>query len=208
MMRWTVLLIALPIGLLQLSLSVNADEPRARAIMQKVDEREDGDNRVADMEMVLIDREGHERVRRMRQFTKDRDKDTLSLIYFQYPADVRDTGFLTWDYDESEKDDDQWLYLPALGKTKRIAASDKSGSFMGSDLNYSDMIKRELADYDYRLMKEDSVGDQPVWVIEALPRRQDVIEETGYSKSVVFVRQDIHMVVRGISWVADSEELK
>ena len=58
---------------------------------------------------------------------------------------MKNTGFLTYDYDASGKDDDQWLYLPALGKTKRIASSDQSGAFMGSDFNYSDLIGQYAA---------------------------------------------------------------
>ena len=63
-------------------------------------------------------------------------------MFFLSPADVKDTGFLTYDYDEEGRDDDQWLYLPALKKTKRIASGDKSGSFMGSDFTYADMTDR------------------------------------------------------------------
>ena len=116
-----------------------ADDPEARAIMEKVDARNDGDNQVSDMEMILIHKKGKKRIRRIHTFSKDRGEDTLKLMFFQYPADVRGTAFLTFDYDNPDKDDDQWLYLPALRKTKRIASTDKSGSFMGSDLTYSDM---------------------------------------------------------------------
>ncbi|MEA3415030.1 MAG: outer membrane lipoprotein-sorting protein [Thermodesulfobacteriota bacterium] len=63
--------------------------------------------------------------------------------------DVRRFLLLAFDYDDPDKDDDQWLYLPALKKTKRIASTDKSDSFMGSDLTYSDMTSRNLEDYDY-----------------------------------------------------------
>jgi hypothetical protein len=128
---------------------VAADDPEARAIMEAVDARDDGDRQTADMEMVLIDKHGNQRVRRIKSFRMDRGEDDLRLMFFQHPADVKDTGFLTYDYDQADRDDDQWLYLPALRKTKRIASTDKSGSFMGSDLNYSDMTSRELDDYDY-----------------------------------------------------------
>ena len=137
--------------------SLLADDPKARRIMQKVEDRDDGDNSTSDMEMILIDKNKKKRIRKIKVYTKDKGKDTLRLMFFQYPADVKDTGFLTYDYDNPDKDDDQWLYLPALRKTKRIASSDKSGSFMGSDLNYSDMTKRNLEDYDFTLMKEMEV---------------------------------------------------
>ncbi|MBF0171060.1 MAG: outer membrane lipoprotein-sorting protein, partial [Nitrospinae bacterium] len=125
------------------------------------------------------------------------------LMFFEGPADVRDTGFLTYDYDDSSRDDDQWLYLPALKKTKRIATADKSGSFMGSDFSYADQTKPDLTDYDYELVKEDEVRGAKVWIVMATPRTQAIIDEYGYTKSALFVRQDNHVVVRAKRWLVD-----
>lgn len=180
----------------------------AREIMQAVDDRDDGDNRVADMKMVLIDKNGDTRTRIIRSFDKDKGEDKQRIMFFTSPADVEDTAFLTYDYDAYEKDDDQWLYLPALRKTKRIASSDKSGSFMGSDFNYADMTRKNLDAYDFRILKEDEVRGAKVWLIEALPKTREEIEETGYEKSVVFVRQDNFVVVRAVHWVAEGNKLK
>ena len=185
-----------------------AEDLKARQIMEKVDARDDGDNQVSDMEMILIDKNGKKRVRKIRAFNKDKGEDTLRLMFFLEPADVEDTAFLTYDYDQSDKDDDQWIYLPALRKTKRIATSDKSGSFMGSDFTYSDMTKRDLEDYDYTLLKEAKVRDSDAWLIQALPRTKEVIVRTGYTKSVVYVRKDNFMVIRGVHWVKKGNRLK
>jgi hypothetical protein len=184
------------------------DDPAARAIMEKVDARDDGDNQTSDMEMILIDKRDKKRVRRLGVFSKDKGEDTLRLMFFLEPADVKDTAFLTWDYDDPDKDDDQWLYLPALRKTKRIASSDKSGSFMGSDLNYSDMTDRNLEDYDFTLKKEMDVKGVKTWLIESIPRSKKVIKETGYKKSLIFVRQDNYVVIRAVNWVKDGGYLK
>jgi hypothetical protein len=184
------------------------DDPAARAIMEKVDARDDGDNQTSDMEMILIDKRGKKRVRRLGIFSKDKGEDTLRLMFFLEPADVKDTAFLTWDYDDPDKDDDQWLYLPALRKTKRIASTDKSGSFMGSDLNYSDMTDRNLEDYDFTLKKEMDVKGVKAWLIESIPRSKKVIKETGYKKSLIFVRQDNYVVIRAVNWVKDGGYLK
>ncbi len=181
-----------------------ADDPEARAIMEKVDARDDGDNQVSNMEMTLIDKAGKKRIRKIRTFSKDKGEDVLKLMFFVHPADVKDTGFLTYDYDDPDRDDDQWLYLPALRKTKRIASSDKSGSFMGSDLNYSDMTFRNLEDYDYTFYekkKEIDVKGFKTWVIWSIPRTKDVIHETGYEKSLLFVRQGNYFVIRAVNWV-------
>ncbi|MFP4039162.1 MAG: outer membrane lipoprotein-sorting protein [Desulfosudaceae bacterium] len=187
---------------------VQAEELTAREIMEKVDAVEDGDHKISDMKMILIDKNEHTRERSMRSFTRDNGEDTWQLIFFTAPASVKDTGFLTYDYDDPDKDDDQWLYLPSLKKTKRIAAGDKTDSFMGSDFSYADMTRRDIDNYDYKLLKEASVDGKKVWLIQALPRDQHVIDTYGYSKSVVFVRQDNYCVVQAVNWVAGSDKLK
>jgi hypothetical protein len=185
-----------------------ADDPKAREIMEKVDQRDDGDNITSSMEMTLVDKHNQKRVRKIATFSKDQGEDTYRLMFFLYPEDVKDTSFLTYDYDDADKDDDQWLYLPALRKTKRIASSDKSGSFMGSDLNYSDMTSRNLEDYDFFFKKEMDVNGQKTWMIESIPRSRDVVEETGYTKSLLFVRQDNYYVIRSVHWVKDGDYIK
>jgi hypothetical protein len=191
-----------------LPLPLPADDTHAREIMQKVLDRDDGDNRTAEMEMILIDKRGKKRLRKLQTFQKDKGDDTYGLMFFLHPADVKDTAFLTYDYGDGDRDDDQWLYLPALRKTKRIASTDKSGSFMGSDLNYSDMTDLVLKDYDFFLKTEREDQGRKVWVIESVPRSDRVIKETGYTKTWHFVRQDIFYVVRAISWVHKKNYLK
>lgn len=184
------------------------DDPKAREIMVRVDERDDGDNQTSNLQMILIDKRDKRRVRELRSFSKDKGEDTYSMSFFLSPADVEDTGFLTYDYDEADRDDDQWLYLPALKKTKRIASSDKSGSFMGSDFSYADMTDRPLEYYDYKLLQESEVGGHPVWVIEAVPNTEDEIDETGYTKSILFVRKDNDVVIRSKIWVKKGKRNK
>jgi hypothetical protein len=187
------------------------DDPAARRIMEMVDARDDGDNQTADIKMILIDKKGNERIRKIASFSKDKGDDTLRLMFFLHPADVKDTAFLTVDYDDPNRDDDQWLYLPALSKTKRIASSDKSGSFMGSDLNYSDMTDRELEEYDYRFYekgREQTFDGIKTWAIWSHPRSKAVAEETGYAKELHFVRQDNYFVIRSILWIENSGDLK
>ena len=188
-----------------------ADDPDARKIMEQVDARDTGDNRIAQMEMILTDKSGGRRTRSLQTFIKEKGPDTMSLMFFLAPADVNKTAFLNIDYDDPNHDDDQWLYLPALRKTKRIASADKSGSFMGSDLNYSDMTDRELTDYDYRFYekgREQIFDGIKTWAIWAVPRSDKVIKETGYDKELLFVRQDNDVVIRSISWVENSPDLK
>ena len=176
-------------------------KPTGREIMDLADARDDGDRGSQDMKMILIDKNGSQRKRTIRAFRMDVGEDTNTIMFFLAPADVKDTGFLTYDYDDPEKDDDQWLYLPALKKTKRIASGDKSGSFMGSDFTYADMTDRNLDNYDYELLKEDELNGVPVWIVQAIPNTEKEIDETGYIKQIVFVRQDNHVVVRAKNWL-------
>ena len=201
--------LCLPIVFTALSVAqAPANSLTAREIMEKADARDDGDNMTANMEMILIDKKGYERVRKIKTLSKDKGKDTLKLMFFVEPADVRDTGFLTYDYYSGEKDDDQWLYLPELHKTKRIASSDKSSAFMGSDFSYADMTKRVLDEWKYKLLKEAEVRGHKVWLIEAIPSNKTIEDRYGYTKSILFIRQDIFMVVRAVHWVKEGKKLK
>ena len=180
----------------------------AREIMEKVDARDDGDNMTAHVKMTLIDRQNNRRIREMKVFTKDKGMDTWKMQFFLSPADVKDTGFLTYDYYKGDRDDDQWLYLPDLHKTKRIATSDKSSAFMGSDFSYADMTRRVLDEWQYKLLKEDKVGEHKVWLIEALPVSDEVRDRYGYLKSVLFIRQDIFMGIRAVHWLKEGKKIK
>jgi len=185
-----------------------AAEITGREIMEKVDARDDGDNMTMDVEMILIDRNDYERVRKIKAFSKDKGRDTLRMQFFMEPAEVKDTAFLTYDYYSGEKDDDQWLYLPELHKSKRIATSDKSSSFMGSDFSYADMTRLVLDEWRFKLLKENEVDGNKVWLVEALPASKTVEDRYGYTKSVLFVRQDINMVIRAVHWIKEGGKLK
>ena len=184
----------------------HADDAKARAIMEKVDARDDGKTVEQDMLMVLIDKNGKKRVRDLKSYSKDFGADEHRILFFKSPADVKNTAFLTYDYDDPAKDDDQWLYLPALKKVKRIPTADKSGSFMGSDFSYFDMTDRDLEDYDFKLLKETKVRGKDAWVIQATPRNKKVIKESGYTKSIGIVRKDNYMVVRSINFMKNGKK--
>ena len=188
--------------------AAQTNDVKARKIMTKVEELDDGDNRITNMEMILIDKNGKKRLRTIRTHRKDKGKDTLKLMFFLHPPEVKNAGFMTYDYDDPEKDDDQWLYLPALKKTKRIASTDKDKSFMGSDFTYSDMTSRNLEDYNFKIVKTQAVNKVSTWIIEALPKNEKVIKETGYTKSLLFVRQDHYVVIRAVHFVKEGNRLK
>ena len=150
-------------------------EPSGLEIMQRVDARDDGDDLMQQMKQRLIDRRGDVREREMASFRKDYGKDSKSITYFLEPSNVRDTALLTWDYDGVEKDDDQWLYLPALKKVRRISASDRGDYFMGTDFTFED-IKQvpELEDYNWSLIGSDMLDGHDVWIVEGKPKTDEL----------------------------------
>jgi len=177
-------------------------------IAQKVHDRDEGDNSTSKMKMILIDKSGKKRIRDLRTFTKDKGEDKLKLMFFLTPADVKNTGFLTYDYEDSTKDDDQWLYLPELQKVKRIASSDKSSSFMGSDFTYSDMTSRNVEDYTYKVMKEPTIKGHKCWQMLVTPKSAKTVAETGYTKSIVFIRQDNFVIIQALNYIKAGKKLK
>jgi len=183
-----------------------------RDIMQKVIDREDGDKIVSNMQMQLIDKAGHKRVRDMKTFSIDVGDDEKKLTFFLSPSDVKNTAFLTYDYNDDAKDDDQWLYLPALNKTKRIPSSDKDSSFMGSDFSYFDMTKPNLNDFTFKILKETVVkrkwGNEDVWIIEIMPKSKEISEQTGYLKSVAYVKKENFMITRAKYYLRKAKRVK
>lgn len=181
---------------------VQAEALTARQIMEKVDAMDVGDHAVQDVVMILIDENDKQLQQQLRSYRKkfgEKNEDTKSIMFYLSPESSKDVAFLTYDYDDEAKEDEQWLYLPGLKKTKRIAANDKSSSFMGTDFSYADMSSRNMNHYDYKLIKEDVIDGHKVWVIESTPLTEDEIKETGYIKSLVFVRQDNFVIVRSIN---------
>ena len=205
-MKATKLLFLLGVGATLLTSSVMAEDLSAKAIMEKVDARDDGKTLEQDMLMVLIDKNGNERTRDLKSYGKDFGEDSHRTLFFKSPADVKNTAFLTYDYDEASKDDDQWLYLPALKKVKRIPSTDKSSSFMGSDFSYFDMTDRDLENYDFKILKETKVRGHDAWMIESKPNNQEIIDESGYEKTIAIVRKDNFMVVRAINFLTNGKK--
>lgn len=174
--------------------AAQATELTGRDIMQKVKNRADGDTRYSTIEMTLIQKSGHKRVRKLESWAMDVGKDTKKIMFFTYPGDVKGTGFLTWDYDNSTKVDDKWLYLPAMKKTRRISGkSSKTDYFMGSDFTYNDMSTRSVDEEQHKLLREETLDGHKCWVVQSIPNDKDEI----YARRVTWIRQDCLMAVKG-----------
>lgn len=132
--------------------------------------------------MILRDRQGQTSTRRMRilslEGTDDGDK---SVVVFNHPPDIDGTALLT--HSHKKRDDDQWLFLPALRRVKRISSSNKSGSFVGSEFSYEDMSNIEIDKYKFRFLRDDKLEDQETFVVERIP----LDENSGYTKQIAWI---------------------
>jgi len=168
-------------------------QPTGREIIQRAQDQPDGENRKSVMSMKLINHRNAVRERSLISYSLDLGKDSKSIMFFQSPADVKGTGFLSWHYDEPGKDDDRWLYLPAMKKVRRISgASAKKEKFMGSDFTYDDMGGRNVDEDEHLLKGEEHVDGKACWVVESVPRD----ENATYSKKVSWIRQDALIPVK------------
>jgi outer membrane lipoprotein-sorting protein len=137
--------------------------------------------------MTIINQKGKQRVRKMAIATKlyDEGQTEKKLIRFLSPSDVKDVGFLTFDY--NKKDDDKWIYMPALRKTRRIISSENAKSFMGSEFSYADMTLPNLEEYTYKYLGEKVINDVPCYKIEIIPINDEVIDKNGFTKKISFI---------------------
>jgi hypothetical protein len=192
--------------------SGEAAELAALDVMQQVDQRDDGDSYSADYTMVLIDRRDRQRVRNMKIYSKDYGQDSKQLSLFETPADIRGTAYLSFDWDDPQRDDDSWLYLPSIQRVKRIASSDTSDSFMGSDFTYADINGIEIDWYDFSFVNKSEIVDgQDCWVIEATAKpqfKERAEQATGYSRLQTWIRKDNYVQVRAQAWELRGNRIK
>lgn len=152
--------------------------------------------------LVLIDSKGNKRVKNLVRYSRQTKGGQASYIEFLEPADVRGTKFLTTPH--KNKDDEQRLFLPALGKVRRIASSDKGASFMGTDLTYYDLEDKNIEDFTFRDLGEDVVNNVSVFVLEMIPLN----ENAPYSKMVVFMDQHSYFPIKTACYDKDNVLIK
>jgi len=167
------------------ALSAETPDEKGLAIAREADRRDDGfGDFTAQMEMILRNRQGDESIRRLRISTLEVKGDgDKGLSVFDEPADVRGTALLTFTHKVGE--DDQWLFLPALKRVKRIASSNKSGPFMGSEFAYEDVASQEVEKYTYRYLRDETLEGKPCFVLERIP----VDKHSGYTRQHVWIDQ-------------------
>jgi len=185
-----------------------AAQPSGRQIAELALEANRLDGSEAVMTLVIENGKGQQRVRKLAAVSKlvDGGRTEKKLSRFLSPADVKGTGFLSFDH--ATGDDDMWLYLPALRKTRRIVSSEKAKSFMGSEFTYADMNLPNLDDFAYTVLREEPVEGVPCWVVEATPRDADIADDHGYSKRVAWFGKEDHSLRRALYYDLQGEILK
>ncbi|MEE9162907.1 MAG: outer membrane lipoprotein-sorting protein, partial [Candidatus Neomarinimicrobiota bacterium] len=166
------------------TLSAQSGEDIARLI----DARAEPVDQTSDLTMILTSRSGSQRTLTVRSVSKG---GTRQIVWFLAPADDRGVAFLRIEHED--RDDEMRMWLPSFRKMRRIAASRKGESFMGSDLSYEDMTSRTLTDYTYELRGEERLHDQPVWVLASTPRAE---LRSSYSELVSWVRKSDAVILK------------
>ncbi|MFP4021973.1 MAG: outer membrane lipoprotein-sorting protein [Halanaerobium sp.] len=187
------------------SLNMTAAAVDGREVMERVDERETGESRHALMGMDLIDADGDVRPRVLEVWSQkaDQKKDLdNTVMVFHEPSSVKNTRFLQKENDG--EDDDQWIYLPDLGRVRRISGGQGEDSFMGSDFTYDDMKSREIDDFEYELLEEDEYNGYETYVVEAIPKNP---EEEQYAKTINWITKEHYVPVKVEMYDKDSKEL-
>ncbi|MEH6578860.1 MAG: outer membrane lipoprotein-sorting protein [Amphritea sp.] len=177
----------LSILMMPMAVSAGMEEEKGLEIAREADRRDNGWNdSESTLTMILRNRHGDESRREVRgkslEVPGDGDK---TLTIFDTPKDVKGTAFLNFTH--KVKDDDQWLFLPALKRVKRIASRNKSGSFMGSEFAYEDIASQEVEKYTYKWLRDEVYEGQECFVVESYPVD---IKNSGYTRLVSWIGKD------------------
>lgn len=173
---------------LPLAASAQTPEEKGLAITVEADRRDEGyGDSVGELTMTLTNRQGQKSHRKLKIKTYEMTDPTVgdkSLVIFDQPRDIKGTVFLT--HSKILESDDQWIFMPALGRIKRISSKNKSGPFMGSEFSFEDMASREVGKYSYKWLRDEACGSMTCHVIESVP----LYEKSGYTKLISWVDQE------------------
>jgi hypothetical protein len=203
-------------GLWGISSTAKADDmpgelPQGAWIVEQINAVDDGEFVSRKLTMRMIDRRGKERIRETIGYRKYFGDEKRTVLFYLAPANVKDTAFLTYDYREPSADDDQWLYLPALRKVRRISASDRGDYFLGTDFTYEDIKKEgkiEPGDFHFTTTQADQIGEINSYLVEAVPQSDAIAKELGYGRTRFWVDASNWIVIRAEYWDTKGRPLK
>lgn len=185
--------------------------PSADEVVSRINAVADGEVVSREIEMLMTDRRGTQRSRKTISFRKNYEDQKKTVLFYLEPANVRDTGFLIWDYLPAQDADDQWLYLPALRKVRRISAADRGDYFLGTDFTYEDIKldgKLEPLDYDFAFLGTEPLDGRESYQLEATPKDESIAKELGYSRTAFWVDPNNWMIQRAKFWDLKGNLLK
>ena len=183
-MKTAMTISALILGaMISLTAAAETPEEKGLAIAKQADVSDTGwVDQVADLTMKLKNKQGEESSRELQVKTLEVDGDgDKSLTVFDSPKDIKGTAFLSFTH--ALTPDDQWLYLPALKRVKRISSANKSGPFVGSEFAYEDLTSQEVEKYSYKWLRDEALDGRDTFVVEAYP----AYENSGYTRQVVWI---------------------
>lgn len=155
----------------------------AEQIMTEVFNRPEPKSIESELSMVLTDSRGRERTRRLKQISATYSGVDKKIMEFAEPADVRGTSFMNWSYGDGARGDDQWIYLPALKRVRRISSDGKGDSFMGSDFSYDDLAEPHPQKDTHSIIGTETIENESCWIIESVPRDAG----NSYSKTISWI---------------------
>lgn len=170
---------------------MNADQ-----LAQIVYDRYLGDDMQLKGVMELISKNDHIRSREFISLRKDKGDNRMQLIRFTSPEDIKGTGFLTLEEEDSSKTE-QHLYLPALKRTRRIVSSQKGRSFVNSDFTYEDMHRHPVNEWEYNIEGEERILDRACYVLTSTPKSNT---ETQYSKTTSWIDKEHFITLQTVFW--------
>ncbi|MFP4374560.1 MAG: outer membrane lipoprotein-sorting protein [Spirochaetaceae bacterium] len=195
---------AAAVALIVLIAALPAYSIDGREIAENVINRDTGETGHSLIDMDLIDAQDNVKNRIIEEWSMENDAGLERLvIVFHRPASVQGTRFLV--VENEDRDDDQWIYLPALDRVRRIAASEGDESFMGTDFTYDDLATRDVDEDTHELLREDTFAGREVYVVESVPKDPD---DSQYSRRVQWVAKDIWVPLKAEFYDKSDELLK
>lgn len=185
--------------------------PTGLEIAKKVNARDEGQHVSRRLTMEMIDKRGKTRVRETYGYRKYFGEEKRTVIFYLSPSNIKDTGFLTFDYPEADRDDDQWLYLPAMRKVRRISASDRGDYFLGTDFSYEDIKKESkvgIEDYNFTTVGEEEIDGHHCYIVESIPVDDATAKELGYGKVRTWDDSEIWIARKSEFWDIRMNPLK
>lgn len=191
--------------------TADAELPSGDEIVRRINARDDGSSAARTLVMELTERDGSTRTRVTRSYRRDDGDVRRIVLFFVEPASLEGTALLSWDHADPARDDEQWLYLPALRKARRVAMSERGRAFLGTDLTFEEMKKETRVaaeDYVWRTIGVDAVDGRPAYVVEAIPVDEETAAELGYGRVELRVDAEQWIPRRASYWDRRGEPLK